>query len=82
MVLMSVGNIKGDCVGRCDSRCYNATGPICVCCCGGMNHGKGLQQAIDNTAENAEVLLYEWNDPEETLKIGSLQEELFEEVPV
>jgi len=36
---------------RCDARCYNADGPECDCCCGGMNHGQGLRVALDNTAD-------------------------------
>lgn len=27
--------------GKCDFRCMNAHGPLCVCSCGGPNHGKG-----------------------------------------
>ena len=34
---------------RCDSRCYNAITPQCLCCCGGMNHGVGREGAIKNT---------------------------------
>lgn len=36
---------------RCDAKCYDADGPDCTCLCGGMNHGQGLQAALDNTAE-------------------------------
>lgn len=35
----------------CDSKCYNAEGPDCQCACGGRNHGKGLDKAIENTKE-------------------------------
>lgn len=35
--------------GRCDARCYNAHSEICNCCCGGINHGVGLQRAQENT---------------------------------
>lgn len=35
--------------GRCDGRCYNATWPRCLCICGGINHGVGLQNAAHNT---------------------------------
>jgi len=41
--------------GRCDARCYNAKGPDCDCCCGGVNHGVGLKQAIENTRASAEA---------------------------
>jgi len=26
---------------KCDARCMNATGHICECSCGGLNHGAG-----------------------------------------
>lgn len=35
-------------VGRCDARCYNSTRPECNCCCCGINHGVGLDQARAN----------------------------------
>ena len=31
------GTYKAD--RRCDSRCTSARGPVCVCACGGHNHG-------------------------------------------
>ncbi len=49
--LIAVYDSSGRCIGRCDSRCYNAEEPKCECICGGRNHGKGLQQAPDNTRE-------------------------------
>lgn len=48
--LIYVGN-SGGCVGRCDAKCYDAKEPGCDCICGGLNHGVGLQVALDNTAE-------------------------------
>ncbi len=36
---------------RCDRRCHEAKGKRCRCCCGGKNHGVGLNQAIENAAE-------------------------------
>lgn len=33
---------------RCDARCYNAKGGVCECCCGGVNHGRGLAAALEN----------------------------------
>ena len=50
--LISIHNSDG-CQGRCDARCYDATHDNCNCICGGMNHGKGIDQAINNTAELA-----------------------------
>ncbi len=32
---------------KCDSRCYNAVGPVCNCCCGGINHGNGFNSASE-----------------------------------
>lgn len=55
MVLMTVGNSEGE--RRCDARCYNAKEPGCECVCGGKNHGAGLKQAKQNTAELAESWL-------------------------
>ena len=49
--LIAVYDGDGRCVGRCDAKCYNAEEPECQCVCGGRNHGKGLQQALDNTRE-------------------------------
>ena len=48
--LIYASNSEG-CTGRCDANCYNATGAVCDCICGGMNHGVGLKQATDNTAK-------------------------------
>ena len=39
---------KGGVVRRCDARCYNARRPKCVCICGGVNHGAGLEKAVEN----------------------------------
>lgn len=54
--LIAVYNSEG-CVGRCDSRCYNAHEPECDCICGGVNHGAGRQQAEDNTRQMAQKWL-------------------------
>lgn len=35
----------------CSQSCYEATGKRCRCCCGGKNHGVGLNQAIKNAGE-------------------------------
>ncbi len=42
--------------GRCDAKCYDATCPACECVCGGRNHGKGRERAIENTR----VLAQHW----------------------
>jgi len=45
--LIEVKNSNGV-VGRCDERCYDAIRPRCDCCCGGVNHGVGLNKAVAN----------------------------------
>lgn len=52
--LISSYNSEG-CVGRCDAKCYDASEPDCTCICQGRNHGKGRQQALDNTREYCEA---------------------------
>lgn len=54
--LIAVYNSQG-LVGRCDAKCYMATGPECDCICGGKNHGAGLEKAVENTRELAESWL-------------------------
>lgn len=41
---------------RCDARCYQAQTRGCACVCGGMNHGAGLERALQNTADHAQLL--------------------------
>lgn len=70
-VYKSGGESGSVCVGRCDAKCYEATCPDCDCICGGMNHGKGLDRATDNTRDYAEVWLEEYHqekglDPHKT----------------
>ena len=49
MIIMTVGDSYGE--RRCTARCYNASGDKCVCCCGGRNHGIGLQKALEQNEE-------------------------------
>jgi hypothetical protein len=56
MTLIAVYTSEG-CIGRCDAKCYEAQEPACDYICGGMNHGAGVQQAIDNTRVHAEVMI-------------------------
>lgn len=51
--LIAVYNSEG-LVGRCDAKCYEAEHPDCDCICGGMNHGAGKGQAVENTRERAQ----------------------------
>jgi hypothetical protein len=85
--LISVGNSEGI-QGRCDAKCYNATGPDCDCVCGSRNHGAGLVQAMANTAELADEWIEEYKAryPGEELMFevgncGALQPPLFAPPP-
>jgi hypothetical protein len=42
---------------HCDDKCYNATGSHCTCICGGVNHGKGLSKAVNDTKEIGQKIL-------------------------
>ncbi len=57
--LIAAYNSEG-CIGRCDAKCYNATGPDCECICGGLNHGAGVEKAMENTRELAEEWMRQW----------------------
>jgi len=76
MTLISIHNSE-DCVGRCDARCYEAKGDLCECCCGGMNHKKGLQVAMEQTQEHAKRLLvaFQGEHSEMVMKIIPKQEQ-------
>jgi hypothetical protein len=54
--LISVYNNTG-CIGRCDEKCYDAKEEKCDCICGGVNHGKGKEQAIENAERYADDML-------------------------
>lgn len=56
VVLISVQSSAGY-DGQCDARCYEATGGQCSCICGGINHGAGEQQAVENTRDLAESMV-------------------------
>jgi len=36
----------------CSAHCYDAKGDTCTCICGGMNHRKGLEEAIKLTRDH------------------------------
>lgn len=59
--LIYTSNSDG-CTGKCDANCYNATGSVCDCVCGGMNHGVGLEQAQANTRQYAELWIEKYAD--------------------
>ena len=72
VTLITVGNSEGD--RRCAAGCYEATGANCTCCCGGVNHGVGKAQAVQNTKDIANKVI------KSTLEVGAeilpIQEEL------
>lgn len=37
--------------GSCNAQCYNAKSEHCTCTCNGLNHGVGLDKAIENTVK-------------------------------
>lgn len=55
--MVLIEQVSGGRRRRCDARCYNGKHARCRCVCGGTNHGKGLRQAQQNTAEMAEAML-------------------------
>lgn len=59
MTLISSHNSDGE-TGRCDAKCYNATGGKCDCICGGKNHGVGLKKAQENTREYVDAWVKDW----------------------
>ncbi len=68
------------CEGRCDAKCYEATSPVCTCICGGMNHGAGLQKAVENTTAMCEQWIEDWKQshPEtERVDVPNVQMSLF-----
>lgn len=62
----------------CNERCYDAYDPKCTCVCKGLNHGKGLIVAREQTFELFESILNNLG-PGCTVKIPDKvrQEELF-----
>lgn len=58
--LIAQYNSEG-CTGRCDAKCYNATGGECDCICCGANHGVGQKKAMENTAQMVEGWIDRWN---------------------
>lgn len=54
MVTLISWATSGGETGRCDAKCYNAAEDECDCCCGGMNHAAGREQAEQNTLDMAE----------------------------
>lgn len=40
---------------QCDWSCHDGKGAVCRCPCGGVNHGVGFNQAVENSME-----CFEW----------------------
>jgi len=61
----------------CDSKCHNAKGSTCHCICGGMNHGAGTNQALQNTQDHflelTEQMEFLEDNLKETIKEGIIQ---------
>lgn len=57
--LIEVMKSDGTLVGRCDERCYNATGKRCRCICRGVNHGVGLVQASESLLAKGEKISHD-----------------------
>lgn len=78
MTLIAVANSEGE--RRCDKRCYDARTLDCDCVCGGMNHGKGLARAQENTREHARQLpeRIKAADPTAKTHVEAIQKGLFE----
>lgn len=54
--ILTAGDSDG--TRHCDSRCYDAKGSVCTCCCNGRNHGAGLQSALEMNRAFVEGLAY------------------------
>lgn len=65
MTTLIVEYSGGRIVGRCDARCYDAEHEDCTCICGGKNHGKGKEQALENTANDALDMIKNWQTAKE-----------------
>ena len=57
MVALIVEKSSGGKTRVCNSRCYDAKYPECICCCGGRNHGIGLNHAVNATRKAVEEIL-------------------------
>lgn len=53
MKVLRISNQDG-LLGCCTEKCYRAVTPTseCICVCGGANHGKGEQYALEHSPEH------------------------------
>ena len=56
MAVLITQKTSGGRTRTCNARCYNAKGDTCVCICNHMNHGVGLEKAVENTDDKKEVI--------------------------
>lgn len=75
-ILIEVRSGSGQLEGRYDASCYNAKHEICICVCGGMNHGQGIHQAIANNREMFEAATECYNHTEKQLIWGNMNGQL------
>ncbi len=57
-------NRSGAVTGMCNAKCYNAKGKKCKCICAGINHGKGLREALELTVKHQSLILSTRRDGE------------------
>ncbi len=48
---------SGAVTGKCDAGCYLAMSKKCNCVCAGINHGKGLREALELTEKHRRLIL-------------------------
>jgi alpha-galactosidase/6-phospho-beta-glucosidase family protein len=64
MRLIEVRGSDGKLIGACDAKCYLAEEERCECVCGGINHGVGLERAIDQMKGLMKDLTERWKEGE------------------
>jgi len=78
VTLIEVKTLSGRLVGRCDARCYNGRSrdSRCDCVCEGLNHGVGLEAALENVSR----IRQEWRElyGGYEVKMAQIQLKLFE----
>lgn len=78
--LIALYNRHG-CVGRCDTKCYDAKTTSCTCVCGGINHGVGLAMAALNIDNHCQELIDNAKEfhttSRMTFPLGTDQQQLF-----
>ena len=52
VIVLEARSSDASLIGTCSARCHTAKGARCKCICGGINHGAGLRQAIENIEQD------------------------------